>query len=29
MGMLFVCIFNPEFGMINSIVRMFLPDYDL
>ena len=28
MGMLFLCIFNPEFGMINSIVRMFLPDYD-
>ena len=27
MGMLFLCIFNPEFGMVNSIVRKFIPSF--
>lgn len=28
MGMLFVCIFNPQFGMVNSIIRNFNPAFD-
>lgn len=27
MGMLFLCIFNAEFGMVNSIVRKFIPNF--
>ena len=27
MGMLFLCIFNPEFGMVNSVVRLFKPGF--
>lgn len=28
MGMLFVCVFNPQFGMVNSIIRNFNPTFD-
>ena len=28
MGMLFVCVFNPQFGMVNSIIRSFNPTFD-
>lgn len=28
MGMLFVCVFNPEFGMVNNIVRLFNPTFN-
>ncbi|AEV30191.1 permease component of ABC-type sugar transporter [Sphaerochaeta pleomorpha str. Grapes] len=27
MGMLFVCVFNPQFGMVNSIIRLFNPSF--
>lgn len=27
MGMLFLCMFNAEFGMINSVVRKFIPGF--
>lgn len=28
MGMLFVCVFNPQFGMVNSIIRNFNPSFE-
>lgn len=28
MGMLFVCVFNPQFGMVNSIIRNINPSFE-